>query len=595
MLKPATLLVPLALAAMLPSPALATWVGPVGNPVAGSVNGCPTALIPDGAGGVLVAYQGAPVPGGGAIRLLRVTGDGEVAVGWPADGAVACSLATTVSLGTLRGVSDDAGGAFLVWLESYDPVASQPGTAYVQHVLASGSRASGWPSRGRLLAAAGGQLALNALPDGAGGVIASWRDTRGGQVADIRVTRVNANGANHVGFPAAGLILSEAVPSASMQDPALAEDGTSGYWLSYTIASDDTLASPSSNRLVHLLSSGTLDPDWSGNGFGTPTVVDVGVVRGTAPLADGAGGAYLLSAGVADDVWLQHVLGDGSSDPGWPAEGVEMGTAEEQLSQDRSYQLASDGAGGIFAAWTTPNSGFPGYSALALRRVRADGSLDPKWPGPQLLVGNWAPTLLADAAGVFVCGTWFYTCPHRECSGISGIGRRSADGSIPAAWAASSLFPSFLGQYGTPTPDSCQAAGPVSMVSDGASGVFAAWTKPLTGFLSGYLAPATVRVMRFSALGPVADVAPGAGGASGAGLHARWVAGSGVHATLAPSSSARRLELCDVLGRRLSGVEVPPATTEITLSGTGELRPGLYLVRVRTRSAEAHAKVFVVR
>ena len=84
----------------------ATWLGPWGNPVAVSFHGYPTALIPDGAGGVLVAYQGATVPGGPAIRLQRVTADGEVAGGWPVDGVVACSLATTAIHGTLRGVGD---------------------------------------------------------------------------------------------------------------------------------------------------------------------------------------------------------------------------------------------------------------------------------------------------------------------------------------------------------------------------------------------------------------------------------------------------------------------------------------------------------
>jgi len=572
-----------------PSRSHAAWVGPVGNPVASSLNGCPTALIPDGAGGVLVAYQGSPVPGGAAIRLQRVTGDGEVAGGWPVDGVVACSLATTSPLGTLRGVSDGSGGAFLVWLENYNPPVSSFGTAYVQHVLASGQRATGWPARGRLLAGAAGQLCLNALADGAGGVIASWRDTRGGQVADIRVTRVSAGGTNVAGFPVAGRVVSEAVESASMQAPALVRDGTSGYWLSYTILSTDTLTTPSSNRLVRLTSNGVLDPLWLGNGFAAPSASNFGIMGGTAPLADGSGGAYLLSGGLVDDVRLFHVLGDLSSDPAWPDDGVALGHGWS-IADGSSYRLAGDGAGGIFAAWPRP---YPAASILALRRVHSDGSMDADWPAAQTLVGDWEPSLLADPGGAFVCGTWFYTCPSRDCIGVSGIGRRSTDGSIPASWNANDLY--IPGQYGTPNPDSCQKSGPVAMISDGGSGVFASWTKPFTATASYYTAPATVRVMRFSALGPVADVPPGAGARPGATLRARWIAGSGIRAALAPVPEARRLDVCDLLGRRVASADVPATAIEVDIAGTRDLRAGLYFLRIRAPGGAERAKVLVTR
>ena len=572
---------------LLATLARAAWIGPVGNPVASALHG-PTALIPDGAGGVLVAFQGTPVPGGQAIRLLRVTGDGDVAGGWPADGVVACSLATTVPLGALRGVSDGAGGAFLLWIESYHPPFGGGGTAYVQRMLGSGGRAAGWPARGRLLAGAGGQLSLNAFADGAGGVIASWRDTRGGQVADIRVTRVGANGANVTGFPLAGQVVSEAVESAAMEAPALVRDGTSGYWLSYTIRSLDTLTTPSSSRLVRLLSNGVLDETWLGNGFGAPSPANFGLEGGTAALADGSGGAFLLTGQLELGARLHHVRGDLTSDPAWPADGVALGFSGSH-PDGRAFQLAGDGAGGIFAAWTTPY--FAG-SSLSLTRVHTDGSPDPAWPAPQVLVGDWEPTAIADAGGVFVCGTSFYTCPSHDCLGISGIARRSLDGSVPASWNANDLY--FPGEYGIPTPDSCSRSGPVSMVSDGAGGVFAAWTKPLDAFFSYYTSPATLRVMRFSALGPVADVPPGAG-PPGPRLRGRWIAGSGIRATLGASMEDRRLDVCDLLGRRVASAEVPATATGVTVAGTSELRPGLYFMRVRAPGGAERAKVLVTR
>src|SRR5262245_28095998 len=95
----------------------ASWLGPWGNPVAPSILGRAVARARAVPGGSMLAHQGAPVPGGDAIRVQRVLGDGSIAPGWPAEGVVACSLATIAVLGELHAVTDAAGGVFLVWNE----------------------------------------------------------------------------------------------------------------------------------------------------------------------------------------------------------------------------------------------------------------------------------------------------------------------------------------------------------------------------------------------------------------------------------------------------------------------------------------------
>src|SRR6185369_6616523 len=101
--------------ALLPTPCNAAWDDPLGNIVAPAVYGGPTASVADGAGGVLIAYPGAATAAGAAIRVQHVRADGTLAPGWPAEGVVAASPAAPNLLGTLLGVSDGAGGAFLLW------------------------------------------------------------------------------------------------------------------------------------------------------------------------------------------------------------------------------------------------------------------------------------------------------------------------------------------------------------------------------------------------------------------------------------------------------------------------------------------------
>jgi len=336
---------------LVASASRADWLFPSGTPVASARTGYPVVTVPDRGGGVLVAFEGLPVPGGPAIRVQHVTASGDIAPGWPAEGAVACSLAMLAPNGELRGVSDGAGGAFFLWIEGSVPLPFGEGPAYVQHVLASGVRDPGWPGRGRLLANGGSQVHLRALQDGSGGVLAVWRDLRSG-VEAIRAARVTLEGLNALGFPPDGLILSTELPSASMVNPELAPDGTSGYWLTYAALSVDTTSTPSSYRVVHLTPTGHVDPDWLGNGVALPSMSSAQVAASSGVAADGAGGAYVLAM-AGEEARLHHVRADRTFDPGWPGSGLALGDgrALDVFQYGLSYRLARDERGGIYAGW----------------------------------------------------------------------------------------------------------------------------------------------------------------------------------------------------------------------------------------------------
>ena len=117
-----------------------------------------------------------------------------------------------------------------------------------------------------------------------------------------------------------------------------------------------------------------------------------------APLlvADGRGGAIVTwedsrATGPADwRITVQHVLADGIVDPSWPPAGLALGLTSLGL---RRYAVVGDGAGGAIVAWADCRKamGLPDESWIDDRhlpdldiyaqRVRAGGTLDPRWPG----------------------------------------------------------------------------------------------------------------------------------------------------------------------------------------------------------------------
>ena len=571
---------------LMVSPAAAGWSDPYGLVLGPARHPSPTATVPDGTGGALVAYSAHGAYPNDSLLVQHVLADGSIAPGWPSGGAVAAAPARPNDYGVLEGVSDGAGGAFVLWVETTYPLFDQPGIAYVQHVLADGSVAPGWPARGRTLSSSTSERQLSAAPDGSGGVLVCRAVGN-----DIRVLRVRADGTNAPGYPAGGYVLSAPLPATTMLFPHLARDGAAGYWVTYTAMTLDSTQSPSAYCLVRLTSSGGVDPNWAGNGRVLGDFPSTMVMGSSTAVGDGSGGAYLLlvltgaqdqygfySAGEAR---LLHVLDDGSDDPAWPAGGLWLGPGQGPGIEGPAQHcdLATDGAGGIYAAWREAD--YQDYSLL--RRVHTDGSLDPAWPAPQRAAFIRGGLLLADAQGVFAGGWGLASvCIHQTyCFGVAAVARRSTNGSIPDGWTPPA--PTVAPPGGWPLVG---WSGPSSMTADGTGGVYAAWTDER----------GVVSVMRYLVQGPIAGVGPAVPGAlvlsgarfSSAGIRVA-VGGLVDH----PGD----LVVFDLLGRRIAGVQVPTASsnTVIQVPGTGGLHSGLYFLRLRAPNGDAHARVLVTR
>ncbi|MGH7729983.1 MAG: hypothetical protein ACRENJ_01895 [Candidatus Eiseniibacteriota bacterium] len=168
--------------------------GPTGNLLEG------VRLVADGLGGAVVAWPDRRSDPNGDLYAQRVTGAGAVAPGWPADGAVVCDTPNEQQLlpaGAM--VPDGAGGVIVCWGDARQPVANGF-DVYVQRLMADGSPAPGWPEDGLgLCTAAGNQTYPWAVTNGAGGAIVCWGDGRAGVGnGDIYAALVNADGTTPV-------------------------------------------------------------------------------------------------------------------------------------------------------------------------------------------------------------------------------------------------------------------------------------------------------------------------------------------------------------------------------------------------------------
>lgn len=159
----------------------------------------------------------------------------------------------------------------------------------------------------------------------------------------------------------------------------VASDGAGGIFVAF----EDVSSTDWNVFAQHLTASGTVATGWAIDGV--PVGFGPSLDKGEVILSDGAGGAFVAwdSGNPPNiDVFLQHLRADGTSDPAWPAGGLRV--CGESGEQSRA-RLASDGAGGAFVAWVDQRTG-SGNNDIYLHHVLADGSSSPGWPSGGLPV-----------------------------------------------------------------------------------------------------------------------------------------------------------------------------------------------------------------
>jgi hypothetical protein len=580
------------------SPAAAAWNTSPGVPVTpAAAFRVPQLAVADGAGGAFIVLGGLSGASDIGVYVQHLTASGDIAAGWPADGAAVGPVATIDAnclpyhVSQVAAASDGAGGVYVAWAAPpLDPDSNQP-TLYVQHVDASGQRAAGWPAAGQPATTGAGQSASTIYRDAGGGVIVAWRDVRHlfppTSTADdphIIVQHFLAGGSRAPGFVPIGRFVgaNQPVVREPRLDASFVADPTAGAWAVVERGSEDTTVAHAGFIVMRFDLNGAVAEGFGEDGVMMPgPSADIGH-PGTRPahlFPDGAGGAWVfVSSGARGAVIAFHVLDDGSFDPALPATGLSLAAVPGEI-------VEPDGAAGFFVRVVTDSG------ALALRRLAPGGAADPAWAPPIAICGDLDATLFPTADGVLGVGSLGLSSHFcRMLIGEALVGRLARDGSIPADWPRDGVLTHGIAAAVNVSTETWETS--AVACADGQGGYIVAW-HVLNG--DSPASSGEVRAMRFTLQGALAGVDPPPGGGGPPSLRAFWVAGAGIRAEVAAAAEPRRLDVSDLLGRRVAAAEVAAGTRELTVAGTNGLRPGLYFLRLRAPGGAERAKVLVKR
>ena len=326
-------------------------------------------LVPDGTGGVLAAWSDhrCNTEVGYDVYVLRLGSDGLPLAGWPLNG---------VAVGSAPGdqdrpciAPDGLGGVFVAWMDR----APFPDRLLAQHLGATGTPDPAWPAAGLLVATS---VSADAVPssvsDGVGGCYLAWDDIRFG-VGDIRLQRLSAGGGPAAGWPAEGV---GACIAMGNQHGGVMLSGSAGPTVAWL---DDRGATTQVYATRHL-PNGERASDWPLNGLRVaPSAgeqLDLSLARAT-PAVLFVAWSEDRGLGSGTDLYVQRLDSTGVAGPSWPSDGAALCTAPG--NQDEPA-LALDATGGIYAGWRDGRDSLLTGSDLYVQHLLADGSIAPDWP-----------------------------------------------------------------------------------------------------------------------------------------------------------------------------------------------------------------------
>jgi hypothetical protein len=362
----------------------------------------------------------------------------------------------------------------------YRPLKSVVVLTFVLALAPAASRAQ-WTGQGvPLCAEREYQHNVEIVPDGFGGLLATWVDERGGSHDEIFARRLTVAGLSAAGWPDSGVRVSP--PSPWGQNFAqLVPDFAGGMFVAWTRTDDQW--PPVLSFVQHLLPDGSRDPAWPDSGVPVvPWRDNTYILR---MVADGAGGVALLTQGSNDGgttytLWAQRLTAAGVPAAGWTSNGLDIGPGG-------SPDIEGDGTGGLIVG---------SFYASQLRAKHAPGSgAAPDWNGTTgVLVRNTIganPRVLdleTDGAG----GAYFLMYDVDDY-----LVRVGPTGAFSTGW-------SLQGRRITNAQGGQQFN--ATLVPDGAGGVYSSWTSYLVLEDTSH-----VRVKRFDADGTDGDGWPDAG------------------------------------------------------------------------------------
>jgi hypothetical protein len=540
----------------------------------------PPACVPDGAGGVIVAWEDSRY-GERNIYAQRLSAAG--ARMWPDTGVVVCA-APGHQLAPVA-VTDGAGGALIAW----EDIRSGSADIYAQRLDAAG--APQWAKDGAAICTALSQQFQQAIAaDGKGGAIVAWSDARSGSF-DIYAQRVNAGGAIQWGVD--GVVVDG--ETNSQTDSRIVADGFGGAVLAWM----DSRAGQNADMFVQRLrTDGSIA--WAEGGVPlclTPSDLDVF----PQAVSDAAGGLIASWEAIRSTgeylVVAQRV--DSTGAVRWTANGVRVSEAQ---SIQRQPAITSDGEGGAVVAWTDIVNLSTDPLRIDAQRIDAAGT--PLWSSTAVELSpigmiQYEQTAASDGAHGAITA-WIDNRNSPSGGYTLDVFAQRLDGSGARRW----------GDAGVVLCDAVGAQHGPAVVGDGAGGAIAVWDDFRNG---GPVADSTLYAQRLDASGaiqwpvngvrvyyPPRDLASAP--LSPPGLSLAAIAPNPTSGPLVVRFSLREpgsgmLELLDIGGRRvtvrsLAGLGAGPH--EIRLGARGHLRPGLYVIRLSQRGGVLTRKACVV-
>ena len=308
------------------------------------------AVISDGAGGVLIAWQDYRNPPYAQIYAQRVTGDGQAA--WAADGVPVSADSSDQSAPDLVA---DGGDALVVW---QDLRAGDYDLRYAR--LQSDGTVAPAPGGAPLVTAPGDQRAPSFTASGVNAVTVVWQESLDG-IVGLHTASFQLPLPTGLSPGQAGVIIASDVGSAP--EVASCADGAGGVFVAWS----SRAGSMSTTRLQHVAATGSA-------AFG-----DTGVAvcdephdrASPAVCADGAGGCLVAWEDFRNsggDLYAQKMSAAGVRL--WSQAGVPLAVAP---GEQYGVSLRSDGAGGALATWGDDE--LPARAAFTRARPAVSGAL----------------------------------------------------------------------------------------------------------------------------------------------------------------------------------------------------------------------------
>jgi hypothetical protein len=364
---------------------------------------------------------------------------------WPNDPTVNVPVCTVGSyLQYVQGIAPDgAGGAIILWQDTRSTY-----SLYAQRISSKG--VAMWGTNGALVAATPAGIGSAVLvADGASGAFAAWVDYSDGVTARIRVQRFSSSGPV---WTAGGVLADNDLVDSKA--PALVPDGTGGVIAIWGVKGN-SYTDPSL-RAQHFSSTGV--PQWTGGVW----VCNTGGGQ-YYPVAttDGAGGAIAgwmdyASYSTAPDARAQRISAAGTR--AWSDYGVSLCSL---ANSQYPGAIVADGAGGAIVAWSDSRSG---NTDVYAQRISSAGAV--QWTTGGVAVcaaaGNQAHMAMVRSGSDGSILTW----EDGRATTTSTIYAQRLTDAGTCAWTANGLP---LGSAAV-----MLNTGP-SAVSDGAGGAIVAW------------------------------------------------------------------------------------------------------------------------